>query len=207
MNKVGESRTCNPVSKERSYHHGNVRAAIMAAALDALERTEPTALSLRELARTVGVGHSALYGHFRDRTAILAAIAGEGFRALLSDLRAVPVNEDRHLTRLATTYLHFARTRPAYYRSMFLPEVSLPENFNQIEEACHACFETLVTALDVAPTDETREKATAIWSALHGLAMLGSDSGPLHNRIPQNREMALASKIVEGLAKASWIGA
>lgn len=179
----------------------------MAAALEVLSRDDPSAVSLRDLARTVGVRHSALYTHFRDRGDLLAVIAGEGFRALLADLKSTPRSRRDRVADLAATYMRFARANPAYYRTMFLPEASRPENVARIQDACEECLQTVIAALQEQPVSskaETHERAVAIWSTLHGLVLLGDNSGPLHRQISPKNEVPLASRIVRVLARGPW---
>jgi len=194
-------------ASDRPYHHGNVREAVVAAALEVLARQEPSAVSLRDLARTVGVRHSALYSHFRDRSELLAVIAGEGFSALLADLNASPPDRGDRIAELAAAYVRFARAKPAYYRAMFLPEVSRPENIKHTQDACERCLQTLIAALhpcSAASPKETHERAIAIWSTLHGLVLLGDNAGPLHQQIAPEDEVAIASRIVQVLARRAW---
>ena len=180
----------------RPYHHGNLRAAVIAAALDALKLKAPSEISLRELARTVGVGHSSLYVHFRDRDELLAAIAGEGFGALLADLQATAsVTGHARLADLARAYLAFARRRPAHYRTMFRPENILPGNIAHVEAASDASFRLVVAAIeDLGGVDNAMatERAVGIWSMLHGLVLLGDNSGPLHQKVSADQEETLA---------------
>ncbi len=198
----------SPVSEsDRPYHHGNLREAVVTAALEVLDREEPSAVSLRDLARTVGVRHSALYTHFRDRSDLLAVIAGEGFKALLTEMKATPPTQVSRLADLAATYVRFAREHPSYYRVMFLPDVSRPENIGRIHDGCEGCFQMLIDALheySVPSEEETRERAVAIWSTLHGLVLLGDNSGPLHRQISPESEGPIAARIVQVLAQGDW---
>lgn len=191
----------------RPYHHGNLRQAVVSAALEVLAREEPSSLSLRDLARSVGVRHSALYTHFRDRTHLLAVIAGDGFRALLGQMRAVAQSPRGRVVELAETYVRFARANPAYYRVMFLPEVGRPENNGDFREVCEACFQTLVQAIQEGASfsaEEVHERAVSIWSTLHGLVSLGENSGPLYGQISPENEVPIASRIVLVLARGEW---
>jgi AcrR family transcriptional regulator len=181
----------------------------VAAALEVLDRAEPSAVSLRDLARTVGVRHSALYSHFRDRGDLLAVIAGQGFAALLADMRGTPPSPDGRVAALAAAYVRFARAKPAYYRVMFLPDVSRPENVERIQVACEACFQTVVDALQESSAlseAEARERAVAVWSTLHGLVMLGDNSGPLRHKISPESEAPAAARFAQVLAQGSWPG-
>lgn len=188
---------------DRPYHHGNLRDAIVAAALDVLGHKEPSEVSLRDLARMVGVGHSALYSHFRDRGELLAIIAGEGFRLLLLELKgALEKGAQEPLAALVTAYLHFARSNPAHYRTMFRPESAAPENAKHVEEWCGECFQiVIVTLREQRRLSEVKafECAIGIWSTLHGLALLGDAAGPLHHKVPKESEVDLAIKFANTL--------
>lgn len=191
---------------DRPYHHGNLRDAVVAAALEVLGHKEPSELSLRDLARMVGVGHSALYSHFRDRGELLAIIAGEGFRMLLLALKgALEKGTQDPLVALVTAYLHFARSNPAHYRAMFRPESAAPENAKHVEEWCGDCLQTVVVVLKEQrhlPADKALERAIGIWSTLHGLALLGDAAGPLHRQVPKESEVDIAIKFANALADA-----
>lgn len=197
-----------PAAAGRPYHHGNLRGAILDAALDVLGRRQPSELSLRELARAAGVRHSALYAHFRDRDELLAVIAGEGFRVLATELRAASAEASGdQLSALAAAYLRFARANPAHYRTMFRPENMLPANARHVDEAADECFRILTDILTERPgirQEEAVERAVGIWSTVHGLALLGDNSGPLHQKIPRDREAPLAEKFVQVLARGDW---
>lgn len=188
---------------DRPYHHGNLRDAVVTAALDVLGHKEPSELSLRDLARMVGVGHSALYSHFRDRGELLAIIAGEGFRLLLLDLKnALEKHMQDPLAALVTAYLHFARSSPAHYRTMFRPESAAPENAKHVEEWCGECFQIVIVTLKEQrhlTEDKAFECAIGIWSTLHGLALLGDAAGPLHQKVPKQSEVDLAIKFANAL--------
>lgn len=210
MSDRGRSRrnSASAPATNRSYHHGNVRAAIVAAALDVLSGAGPSKLSLRDLARTVGVRHSALYSHFRDREELLAVIAGEGFRALLNEMqKGLAKKKGDRLIALASAYLQFARLNAAHYRTMFLPENILPQNSKHVKAVSDECFQILIDVLLENPAitrQEAVERGVGIWSTLHGLILLGDNSGPLHQKIPCDQESLLAEKFVQVLARESW---
>jgi hypothetical protein len=97
----------------------------------------------------------------------------------------------------------FARANPAYYRVMFLPEVSRPESKARVEAACDACFELLTAALrenTALSAEEVMERAVGIWSTLHGLVSLSEDQGPLYGRIAPESVATVAVRIVKTLA-------
>lgn len=202
----GNKRKAAP-AQERAYHHGDLRRAIVAAALEVLVRSEPSALSLRDLARTVGVRHSALYTHFRDREELLAVIAGEGFKALETEMQAALASAPGDgLEAIASAYLAFARSNAGHYRTMFRSENVLVENITHVEEPSYRCFQMLVdtVAAKGVPDREAAERSVGIWSTMHGLVLLGENSGPLHQKLPSANEDVLARKFVRVLASGSW---
>ncbi|MET9865788.1 TetR/AcrR family transcriptional regulator, partial [Streptomyces sp. NPDC006386] len=102
----------------RPYHHGDLRRAILTAALDAIAVDGPSGLSLRDLARRAGVSHAAPAHHFKDRAGLLTAIAAEGFGLLATALR-----EAADLKEAGVRYVRFAREHPAHFQVMFAPEL------------------------------------------------------------------------------------
>src|SRR5215470_4234330 len=108
--------------KRAAYHHGDLRRAVIEAALRAIEQVGTESLSLRDLARRLGVSHQAPYRHFADKQALLAAIARDGFARLVERLRAGPKLDADITTALiesGVNYVAFAVENPAYYRVMF----------------------------------------------------------------------------------------
>src|SRR6478735_8486990 len=88
---------------QRPYHHGDLRRAILSAALDVIATEGPSALSLRDLARRAGVSHAAPAHHFKDRTGLLTAIAAEGHALLSDELAEAPDLRER-----GVRYVRFA---------------------------------------------------------------------------------------------------
>src|SRR5882762_2830830 len=104
-----------------TYHHGDLRAACLRAAMELLEEGGATALSLRAVARRAGVAPSAPYRHYADRDALLSAVAAVGYQDLAEDLAAAhpaPSTAD-DLAAVAAAYVQFALRRPALFRVMF----------------------------------------------------------------------------------------
>ena len=107
------------------YHHGNLREAMIEAALNLIRERGPGGFSFAEVARLVGVSGAAPYRHFRDRNALMAEIARQGFERFTADLSAAwqggkpdPV---RAFENVGRAYLSFARREPAAYAAMFDP--------------------------------------------------------------------------------------
>src|SRR3954467_110882 len=107
----------------RSYHHGNLREALITAALDLISKKGPAGFTFADAARILGVSPAAPYRHFRDRDALMADVARRGFERFTGALnrawdkgRPDPM---RAFERLGRAYLDFARAEPAYYSAMF----------------------------------------------------------------------------------------
>src|SRR5215212_4059996 len=106
------------------YHHGNLRQALVDAALAAEAEVGIGGLTLREVARRVGVSHAAAYRHFAGKDDLVRAVAGQGFARLNQVLAAVPVEHWQPLARfhmLATEYVRFAFRERSHFRLMFAP--------------------------------------------------------------------------------------
>src|SRR6202008_273155 len=107
----------------RRYHHGNLREALVEAALDLIAEKGPAGFTFAEAARQAGVSPAAPYRHFRDRDALMADVALRGFVRFEQQLTAA-WNEGKPslreaFERLGKAYLVFARTEPAYFSAMF----------------------------------------------------------------------------------------
>ena len=129
--------------KRRGYHHGNLREALVAAALDLIGEKGPAGFTFAEAARSAGVSPAAPYRHFRDRDALMAEVARQGFErfgAFLanawSDGAPDPVTA---LDNLGKAYLAFARSEPAYYAAMFEAQVP-PDATPELAEAAEQAF-------------------------------------------------------------------
>jgi AcrR family transcriptional regulator len=165
-------------SRSVGQHHGNLRGAVIKAATDALEQGNETELSMRALARTVGISPGAIYHHFADKSALLDAVAHDGFRRLgRVQARVVAAKSEDHLAALIKAYMRFAAQHPALYRVMF-GAVSGPDLTASREtlDAAAETFDHLVTV--VSETNGTlvehtaRSRALIIWTLTHGAVEL-----------------------------------
>ncbi|TCJ95731.1 TetR/AcrR family transcriptional regulator [Nocardia alba] len=165
-------------SEKSGYHHGDLRAALLSAAMEMLEAGEP--FSLRAIARRAGVSQTAPYRHFKDRDALESALAVEGFRDLQANLgegRNPPASL-QDLAEFAVTYVAFALRRPALFRVMFGKPCDDADD--ERVKAADALHELLADALDrVFPEADASALASAGWGLAHGLACLYLD-GKLH---------------------------
>jgi AcrR family transcriptional regulator len=173
------------MSTSRSpYHHGDLRAACLRAAMELLEEGGTTALSLRAVARRAGVSPAAPYRHYADRDALISAVAAVGYRELAEQLAAAhpaPSTAD-DLAAVAVAYVQFALQRPALFRVMF-GEPCDRDNSERVA-ATNAISEYVGAIVRHSfPGSNPDALATAVWALVHGLAFLHLD-GKLDSATP-----------------------
>jgi AcrR family transcriptional regulator len=149
-----------------TYHHGNLRAALLRAAGKTLEKEGVAALSLRDAARRAGVSHNAPYRHFADRQALLAALAAEGFELLAAAMHG------RSGKERGEAYVRFALEHPQRFRLMYGGTLPMAEHAH-LRKAASATYEALVNAFQELPNAQLA--AAAAWALVHGLAHLKLD--------------------------------
>ena len=163
-----------------SYHHGDLRAALLAAAEATLAEVGGEDFSLRQVAKRVGVSHSAPAHHFGDAQGLLCTLAAEGFRrfraAMIERQAAAPPDAMAQLVASGHGYLDFAETAPALFTLMFSSRRS--QQTPELAEAGEAAFAVLLEAIarlrGVSPLDDegAMTDAIACWSMAHGFAQL-----------------------------------
>jgi AcrR family transcriptional regulator len=164
----------------RPYHHGNLRETLLQGAVRVIAEMGPAAFTLREVARRAGVSHNAPYRHFRDKDAILAAVAAQGFRELTRAMRGAgeqPSNALDKLKRSGLAYVAFAVRRPEHFTVMFDAPVVTSKDPEYIQ-ASQEAFNTLMNYIrncqeeGQLPAGDTLERALYAWSLVHGIAKL-----------------------------------
>lgn len=162
-------------TSDKKYHHGDLRQALLDEGRALINETGPDQLSLRELARRLGVSAMAPYRHYADKNSLLASIATEGFLNLTERLQAVGGSDTsgrRPLLQGGVIYVKFALEQPALFRLMFSrrwPGSSHPE----LHAARAASFNALMMYLESAADSGRRlAHARGCWSLVHGLALL-----------------------------------
>ena len=172
------------VDSGRSYHHGDLKEALLKASLELVAEKGPHGFTLAEVCRKAGVSVAAPYRHYRDREALLAAIAVVGFENQYQELAAaVESCQDQSfeaLRALASVYVNFAIAHPSRYRVMFgsdLSKTKFPELYATARRAFDIVFCTVEKCLMAAgkPTENTYALSVSIWSHCHGIAMLCVD--------------------------------
>jgi AcrR family transcriptional regulator len=160
-------------SNRSTYHHGALRPALIAAARALLDEGGPEAVGLREAARRVGVTPTATYRHFRDKEALLAAVAAEGFREFGAALTAAGRAADP-LPAMGAAYIDFALAKPGMFRLMFSPLLAARADNPDLRAAAEAAFEALRGGVRARGRAGEGVDAAAIgaWSLVHGLSHL-----------------------------------
>ena len=163
----------------RGYHHGNLREALIGAALDMIASRGLAGLAVAELARAVGVSPAAPYRHFRDRNALIAEVARQGFDRLAAALEMARATGPSHpvaaLERCGRAYLAFAKAETAAYEAMFNAGTDADPG---VQNATDAAFAVLRRAADAAcalapaPRPPALMVALHVWSMTHGVAGL-----------------------------------
>lgn len=198
-----------------TYHHGDLRLVLVAAARDLVREFGPAGVSLREAARRAGVSAMAPYRHFADKDALLAAVAAGGFEAFASELVAATALGATALGATASgadaragliaqgvAYVRFAMREPALFRLMFGPVITEPASLAALRLAgapAHAALDRAVAA--VLPNAEPSARADltlAAWSIVHGLACLLVDGklvGPAGTHVTPAEAQAMAARI------------
>jgi AcrR family transcriptional regulator len=168
----------------RSYHHGNLRRALIDEALATIQAEGVEALTLRSIGARIGVSRSALYRHFADKRALLSAVATEGFTALHRMLVSAweeGGRTDAAFRAMGAAYVRFAIENPSYYRVMFGGFVDQEPRDPELSREAMAAFQALVDALaslqrdSIVRADDTVLMARYVWALVHGMAMLGID--------------------------------
>jgi len=171
------------------YHHGDLRRALLQAAVKTLQKRGFNALTLRSVGDELGVSRTALYRHFADKSALLTAVAAEGFRTLRLELVAAWEGAGRRLSgfdAMGTAYVRFALAHPWHYRVMFGSGFRLNPADAELGVEGPAAFQVLVDALvelqqqELVRSDAPDLQARFVWSMVHGIAMLGIDGSLEH---------------------------
>jgi AcrR family transcriptional regulator len=172
--------------KEARFHHGNLRHALVEAGLRAVEARGSSEVSLRDLAREVGVSPTAAYRHFADKDALFAGVADLGFQGLVqASARATEVDPpDARLMALARAYVDYALAHPKLYDLMFAEPLDMAR-LAEVSPASAAAYAPLRAAVTAAlPAQSSEEEIVdaivRLWSVLHGYVTLR-----LANRLPR----------------------
>ncbi|HWR40817.1 MAG TPA: TetR/AcrR family transcriptional regulator [Patescibacteria group bacterium] len=163
------------------YHHGNLREALIQTALQILAVDGVAGLTLRKVAKAAGVSHAAPAHHFKDKTALVASVAAEGFRILSKELLGVAdIHQDskEQLIRLVRTYVGFAQREVELFRLIFGPSAPDYREYPELYEAGIECWNTLVQLVITIMKDQEITNcepdllAFSLWAHTQGVASL-----------------------------------
>jgi AcrR family transcriptional regulator len=182
----------------RPYHHGDLRRTLLAAAVDAIAESGPTALSLRDLARRAGVSHAAPAHHFGDKAGLLTALAAQGYD-LLADALDTARERTGSLLEIGVAYVRFAVDHRAHFDVMFRPDLYAADDAELVtaQGRATAALAAAVATLpaESAPTGQEAFLAgLSAWSIVHGFATLWL-SGALPPDLGDDPEEAARSVI------------
>jgi AcrR family transcriptional regulator len=163
-------------TSKATYHHGDLPAALVRAAMELLEESGETALSLRAVARCAGVSPAAPYRHYADREALVSAVATVGYRELAERLAAAHPSPStpEELARVAVAYVQFALERPALFRVMFGEPCDAGNDERDVATAAVSRYVRAIVERTF-PQADAEALATAVWALVHGLASLHLD--------------------------------
>ena len=169
-------------AKTNTYHHGDLKNALIQAGIEVLSQDGISALSLRKVARVAGVSHAAPYAHFADKQALIAAISTAGYTRLYEQLAAVieefesdPVQQ---LIEAAWTYTEFAITETDHFKIITSDVVAKEQDYPELVAITHQSFELLVQIAEncqkagILREGPAEMMAISVWSAIHGLVTL-----------------------------------
>jgi AcrR family transcriptional regulator len=179
-----------PAKKPKDqYHHGDLRRALLQAAVRTIQKHGFGSLTLRAVGDEVGVSRSALYRHFADKSALLTAVAAEGFRMLRIDLLTAWERGGKGsagFEAMGESYVRFAIANPWHYRVMFGGGFELDTTDAELGEEGAGAFRALVDALveqqaqGIVRRDDAQTQANLVWALVHGIAMLAIDGNFQH---------------------------
>ena len=167
-----------------AYHHGDLRRALLAETARTIRKEGVDGVTLRAVGKRLGVSRTALYRHFADKPALLAAVAREGFQAFtreLSEAWAAAGGGRNGFRAMGTAYIRFAMANPSHYRVMFGAFKDLCERDAELSADAQASFQVLLDAVvmlqkdGLLRADPPQTLAQYIWAAVHGVAMLAID--------------------------------
>jgi AcrR family transcriptional regulator len=200
------SWTRQPPGGRRGYHHGNLRQALIDAALDLIARKGPAGFTFADAARSAGVSSAAPYRHYRDREALIADVARRGFEAFEAHLERA-WDEGRPepyaaFDRMGRAYLAFARDEPAYYSSMFEAGIA-PDGepgLRQASDRALAVLRRACEALSAGAPAGNRPPALMmslhIWALSHGIASLFGRGDAGRRVVPMSPEELLEAAVL-----------
>jgi AcrR family transcriptional regulator len=193
-------------ASKRGYHHGNLREALVRAALDLIAKKGPAGFTFADAARWAGVSSAAPYRHYRDRDALMADVARRGFELFEARLRNAwndgRPNINTAFENVGRAYLGFARDEPAHYSAMFEAGVAhdsdpeLREVANRAFEVLRHAAEALCAAMPGPQRPPALMVALHVWALSHGIASLFARGDGGRRALPMSPEELLEAGVL-----------
>lgn len=197
------------IKKGEQYHHGDLRTALVSVAADMIGEAGVEAVTMRALSERIGVSRTAAYRHFRDKSALLAAVAQEGFEQLLLRLQAASnaAGGDvlARLQAMGVAYILFAVEHPTHYRLMFTREADDHAAFPPFGAAARAVFDALLSTIEAGQSErairdgDARALAQVTWALVHGQSSLLIDRQIRGTIDPQQIARLATGTLIHGL--------
>jgi AcrR family transcriptional regulator len=200
-------------AQKTSYHHGDLRAALLEAALDIITERGPQSLTIREVARKAGVSHTAPYRHFANKDDLIVAVVKQGFELMSQTMQdkksAAEPDPISQFAASGTAYVDFALQHPAYYRVMYSGDLLTSTGQHTLQHTSAETFNTLVEdvttcqALNIIRPGDPAKQALALIATIHGLVSLINDNrasaflGDDHS--PEELRDSVMSAIFDGI--------
>lgn len=196
------------ISGQQNYHHGSLKTVIMDAALEMVAESGLESLSLREIARRIGVTTAAPYYHYKDRQSLLIELAIAGFAELFEALKyardTTSAAEDQ-VRSAVTTYLHFGQRHRALYSIMFSGKFATHSRLQEMVSIATASLKILSQSIATTSNlgkSKSSEAAFCAWSLVHGILTLDRN-GVLDESVAEQERLALQGvcAIVNGMSQ------
>lgn len=197
-----------------TYHHGDLRNSLIAAAEALLKQKGLTELSLREVAKAAGVSNAAPYRHFRDKNALIEALAEGGFLQLKAGCdgaqKKYPAEPERQLVEAGMAYLFYAVEKPAIVHLMFGGVISLDDCGATLKQAADEAYGSLGQIVvngqkaGIYQDADAADLTLTAWSTVYGLSLMVT-GGLLHTRTKSRAQVKKLGESVAGILLAGFM--
>jgi AcrR family transcriptional regulator len=171
---------------KEKYHHGDLRTALLDAAMTVISEIGPQGLTIREVARRAGVSHAAPYRHFKDKDELILSAVEQGFELMQHTMNAEKeAAADDPVSQFAASglaYVNFALEHPAYYRVMFSGDLLSSTGHVSLQHTSREALQAMVSdiaqcqQLGIVRAGDPVTQALSIWSTIHGFVSLVNDN-------------------------------